>query len=173
MRYLTLPDPTDFCPGCARARCACPHPAHEDARHAAAYAAGHAAGLEGGYDDRPMTEWVYRTGHRVLYRPGPDGRPRLVYAMTPIRFAAFSWRRFNRTGGAYRRWFEREYGHDLRAYLAGFDDAGAGLPSAVDDPECHAVSASALDAYGPEPLLYEWPAAPAPAWTEGDDGLPF
>ena len=172
MRH-TLPDPTDFCSGCARARCACPHPAHDDARRAAAYAAGHAACLEGGYDDRPMTEWVYRTGHRCLYVPGPDGRPRPVHAMTAVRFAAFTWRRFSRNEGAYRRWFEREYGHDLAAYLAGFDDAGAGLPSAVDDPGRHRACAAALDAYGPAPDLHNRPLGPWPAQGEVDAGLPF
>ena len=144
MRH-TLPDPTDFCPGCACARCTCPHPALAEARLRAAYEAGHADALADGYDGRPGAEWVYRTGHRTTWDAAAR---RWRHHMTALRFAAFTWRRHHRTAAAFARWFGREYGHDLAAYLAGYDDAGAGLPSAVAEPEAHARAAAVLDAYG-------------------------
>ncbi len=93
--------------------------------------------------------------------------------MVPLYFAAFTWRRFNASASAYARWFARSYCYDLDEYLAGYDDAGAGLPSAVEDPEHHQAFAAALDAYEPEPVLYDWPIGPMPAPAEDDDWLPF
>ena len=58
--------------------------------------------------------------------------------MTPLRFAELTWRHRHASAAAYGRWFERHYGHDLDAYLAGYDDAGAGLPSAARSERAHA-----------------------------------
>ena len=58
-------------------------------------------------------------------------------------------------------------------YLAGFEDAMAGLPSAVADPDRHRAFAAALDAYEPEPDLYDETLGPWPAPAEVDSDLPF
>ena len=113
-----------------------------DTYHDASYQAGYDHCTADGYDDRPMTEWIYRTACRTEWIGG-----RIEYHMTPIRFAELSWRRAHASASAYRRWFEREYGYDLEDYLQGYDDAGAGLPSAVGEPEVYAVCAARLDAY--------------------------
>ena len=154
--------------------CRCRPEPDVSAHHEASYQAGYEACLADGYDERPMTEWVYRTGHRCLYRPGPDGRPRPIHAMTALWFAEFTWRRFCRTEAAYRRWFESEYGHDLAEYLAGYDAAGAGLPSAASDPDRHAVCVAVLEGYGePTPDLHDQPLGSWPAPAETDTDLPF
>ena len=93
-----------------------------------------------------MTEWVYRTGSRAVWDAEAK---RLRHHMTPLRFAELTWRHHHASAWAYGRWFERLYGFDLEGYLAGFDDAGAGLPSAVCDERAHARAEAALDAYCP------------------------
>ena len=55
------------------------------------------------------------------------------------------------------------------AYYRGFDDAGAGLPSEVEDPSAHAACARALDGGEPMPELSEHLYGPWPV----SDGLPF
>lgn len=145
MTYHATPDLTAYCPGCNHATCRCrADEADREAHYEASYAAGHADCLADGYDGRPGAETVYRTGARTTWDAAAS---RWRHAMVPVRFAAFTWRAHHRTAGAYAGWFGRAYGHDLRAYLAGYDDAGAGLPSAVDDPGGHAACAAALDAY--------------------------
>ena len=76
---------------------------------------------------------------------------------------------------AYGRWFERQYGYDLEGYLAGYDDAGAGLPSAVCDERAHARAEAALDAYEPMPDLEEEPEPiqSSPEAVGADDWMPF
>jgi len=166
---------SNYCPGCNEyCRCRCgqieaAHTAHRDE----SYAAGYEACLADGYCERPMTEWVYRSGTRHVHEAGPDGRRRLVRLMVPVYFAELTWRRYNRTETAYRLWFERTYGYDLADYLAGYDDAGAGLPSAVEDPERHRLCAEALDALEPEPDLYDRPLGPWPAPAPVEEWLPF
>ena len=143
-----------------------------EADYDGAYQAGHDTCLADGYSERPMTEWVYATACRVRW---DTAERRLVWAMTPVRFDELTWRHAHADAAAYARWFEREYGHDLAAYLAGYDDAGAGLPSAAAEPGRHRAFAGALDALGPGPVLYDWPIGPVPAPADdgGDDGLPF
>ena len=166
---------SNYCPGCGDyLSCRCgqveaAHAAHRDD----SYTAGYDAAQADGYDQRPMAEWVYRSDVRHTYEDGPDGRRRLVRRRVPVYFAELTWRRYNATEGAYRRWFEREYVWDLESYLEGYDDAGAGLPSAVGDPERHRLCAEALDAYEPEPDLYDRPLGPWPAPAPVEDGMPF
>ena len=141
-----MPGPGDFCPGCNRLLCRCPPEPDHEGYHQASYQVGYDACLADGYSERPMTEWVYRTGSRCVW----DAlRRRLVHHMTPLRFAELTWRTHHASARAYSRWFERQYGHDLESYLAGYDDAGAGLPSAACDPRNHARAEAALSAYGP------------------------
>ncbi|MDT7858216.1 hypothetical protein RQM47_16325 [Rubrivirga sp. S365] len=140
-----LPDPSDFCPGCARTTCRC-RPAPDDDRwgdphEGASYQAGYDACLADGYDQGPLAEWVYRTDARPVW----DGR-RVVRRPAPGLFAGLSWRDHHASEAAHAAWFRRQYGLDLPAYLAGHDDAGAGLPSAVGDPDGHARAAADLDA---------------------------
>ena len=167
--YTTLLGPGDQCVCGAYHGCRC-RPEPEFDRHwQGSYQAGYEACEADGYSERPLAEWVYRTFHRARWCPTER---RVVYAMTAERYGELTWRRHHRTEAAYARWFERQYGFDLGAYLAGYDDAGAGLPSAVADPERHALLAAALDAYEPMPDLYEEPVGP---WSLADveDGLPF
>ena len=143
-----MPGPGDFCHGCNRLLCRCfPEPDHES-YFQASYQAGYEACLDDGYSERPMTEWVYRTGSHAVW---DAAEKRLVHHMTPLGFAELTWRHRYASAGAYRRWFERQCGHDLEEYLAGYDDAGAGLPSASADPEAHAKAEAALDACEPIP----------------------
>ena len=95
--------------------------------------------------------------------------------MTPLRFAGLTWRTHHASVWAYGRWFERQYGYDLEAYLVGFDDAGAGLPSAVCDERAHARAEAALDAYGPVLDFEEEPEPiqPSPEAVGADDWMPF
>jgi hypothetical protein len=173
-----MPGPGDFCHGCNRLLCRCqpePSAASErriDAYFEASYEAGHEACLEGGYSERPMTEWVYRTGSRAVW----DAEAKcLRYFMTPLRFAELTWRHRHASVWAYGRWFERLFGFDLEGYLAGFDDAGAGLPSAVCDERVHARAEAALDAYGPVLDLdaKPEPIQSSPQGVEVDDWMPF
>lgn len=181
----SLPGPGDFCHGCNRLLCRClPEPSATgdrwpDVFYEEAYRAGYEACLADGYDQRPMTEWVYRTGSRAVWDAEAKG---LRHHMTPLRFADLTWRTRHASAWAYARWFERLYGFDLEAYLAGFDDAGAGLPSAVCDERAHARAETALDAYcpphpggAPMPGLDEEaePIQSPPQVVEVDDWMPF
>ena len=168
-----MPGPGDFCHGCNRLLCRClPEPDH-DAHAEASYQAGYEACLADGYCERPMTEWVYRTGSRAVWDAEAE---RLRHHMTPLRFAELSWRHRHASARAYARWFERQVGYDLDAYLAGYDDAGAGLPSAVRDAEAYARAEAALAAYEPvsDPIQSSTQVAdPACGAVEVDDWMPF
>ena len=143
-----MPGPGDFCHGCNRLACRClPEPDHES-YFQASYQAGYDACLADGYSERPMTEWVYLTGSRCTW---DAAEKRLRHHMTAFHFAELTWRHRHADACAYRRWFERQHGHDLAEYLAGYDDAGAGLPSALANPEAHAEAEAALRACGPIP----------------------
>ena len=162
-----MPGPGDFCHGCNRLLCRCLPEPDPEAYYEVAYQAGYYACLADGYAERPMTEWIYVTGQRT----GWDAEAgRLRHHMTPLRFAEWTWRHRHPSRWAYARWFERLHGLDLEGYLAGFDDAGAGLPSAVCDPEHHARCVVAVDAG--EPLPEPDPASVL-VTPEDDDGLPF
>lgn len=173
MSNYNLPGYGDMCLCGSYGACRCQPEPDVDGYYQQSYQAGYEACQADGYDERPMTEWIYRTGCRYISEAGPDGRPRLVHVMTELRFAEFTWRRFNATEGAYRRWFERQYGFDLQYYLYGYDDAGAGLPSELDDPDRNRAFAEALDALEPEPDLYDEPLGPWPAPSPVEDWMPF
>ena len=163
-----MPGPGDFCHGCNRLLCRCRPEPDVDAHVESSYEAGHEACLADGYSERPMTEWVYRTGSRAVW----DAEAKcLRHHMTPLRFTELTWRHRHASAAAYGRWFERQHGFDLDAYLAGFDDAGADLPSAVCAPQAHARAEAALDAGEPAP---EAKRVPSPTETvRADDGMPF
>ena len=174
-----MPGPGDFCHGCNRLLCRCQPEPDVDAHFEASYQAGYEACLADGYSERPLTEWVYRTGSRVTW----DAEMRcLRHHMTPLRFAELTWRHRHASAWAYGRWFERQYGYDLEGYLAGFDDAGAGLPSAIYDERAHARAEAALNAYCPPhpggaavPDFDEEPEPiqPSPEAVGADDWMPF
>ena len=164
----SLPGPGDFCHGCNRLLCRCQPEPDVDAHFEASYQAGYEACLADGYGSRPMTGWVYRTGSRTVW----DAEAKcLRHHMTPLRFAELTWRTHHTSVCAYGRWFERLYGYDLEGYLAGFDDAGAGLPSAVCDERAHARAEAALDLYAPIPDVESIPSPPEAVGA--DDGMPF
>ena len=169
-----MPGPGDFCHGCNRLLCRClPEPDY-DAHFEASYEAGYEACLADGYCERPMTEWVYLTGSRVTW----DAEAKcLRHHMTPLRFAELTWRTHHASAQGYGRWFERQYGHDLESYLAGYDDAGAGLPSAACDARAYERAEAALDAYAPVPDPDEEPDAgpiqSPPEAVGADDWMPF
>jgi len=140
-----MPGPGDVCHGCNRLLCQCQPEPDVDAYLEASYEAGYDACLADGYSQRPMTEWIYRTGSRAVW----NAHRQLVHHMTPLWFTEITWRHRHTGVWAYARWFERHYQLDLDAYLEGFDDAGAGLPSAVAEPARHAHAVAALDAYDP------------------------
>ncbi|PAP78905.1 hypothetical protein B1759_15820 [Rubrivirga sp. SAORIC476] len=167
-----MPGPGDFCHGCNRLLCQCQPEPEYDHHFEASYEAGYEACLADGYCERPMTEWVYRTGSRVTW---DATERRLVHHMTPLRFAELTWRAHHTSRWAYARWFERQYGLDLKAYLVGYDDAGAGLPSAVCDERAYARAEAALDAYEPVPDFEEEPEAIplSPEAVGADDWMPF
>ena len=164
-----MPGPGDFCHGCNRLLCRCLPEPDVDAYADASYQAGFEACLADGYSERPMTEWIYVTGQRATWDAEAK---RLRYHMTPLRFAGLTWRTHHATAQGYARWFERRHDHDLDAYLAGYDDAGAGLPSAVCDGRAHARAEAALDAYGPIPEPGPEPIPP-PGIVGADDWMPF
>ena len=139
----SLPGPGDFCHGCNRLMCQCPPEPDYEAYYEASYRAGYEACRADGYSERPMTEWVYVTGQPATW---DAAEKRLVHHMTPLRFAELTWRHRHASAHGYARWFERQYGHDLDAYLAGYDDAGAGLPSAVCDEGARGRRRRRLDA---------------------------
>ena len=154
----SLPGPGDFCHGCNRLLCRCQPEPDVDAHWEASYQAGYEACLADGYCERPMTEWIYPTGQRATW----DAEAKVFrYRMTPLRYVEWTWRHRHASAQGYARWFERQYGHDLEAYLAGFDDAGAGLPSEVADPEAHARAVAALDGDAPLPEVSRPPRARA------------
>ncbi|OZC01306.1 hypothetical protein [Rubricoccus marinus] len=165
-----MPGPGDFCHGCNRLLCRCLPEPDRDAHDEASYQAGYEACLADGYAERPLTEWIYQTGSRAVW----DTEAKcLRHHMTPLRFAELTWRHRHASAWAYSRWFERLYGFGLEAYLAGFDDAGAGLPSAVCDERAHARAEAALDAYGPVPEPDPEPVQPSTEAVEVDDWMPF
>ncbi|MEM1044393.1 MAG: hypothetical protein AAGI91_17425 [Bacteroidota bacterium] len=139
---MSLPDPSDFCPDCNRLTCRCFPDSHcggpeYGARWCSSYEAGHEACLADGYSERPMTEWIYP----VVVK----GRGVMLDRLgARVRFDEFTWRHRHGDAWRYRAWFERLFGHDLEAYLAGYDDAGAGLPSAVSESGAHARAVAAL-----------------------------
>ena len=169
-----MPGPGDFCHGCNRLLCRCQPEPEYDAHFEASYQAGYEACLADGYCERPLTEWVYRTGSRVTW----DAEAKcLRHHMTRLRFAELTWRTHHTSAWAYGRWFERQYGHDLESYLVGYDDAGSGLPSAACDQDAHARVEAALDAYAPLTDFNEEPDAARiqspPEAVEADDWMPF
>ena len=113
---------------------------------------------------------MYLTGSRCVW---DAAERRLVHHMVPLRFAELTWRRHHASLWAYGRWFERQYGFDLEGYLAGYDDAGCGLPSAVADPEAHARAEAALDAYEPVPEIDAEAVEPSAEMVWDDDWMPF
>ena len=159
-------DNASFCPDCNRLSCACPPPPDEDDFYAEHYAYGYDACLADGYDNHPLACWPTGEAEAAVARDwlrlvtggsvrGIDGKP----------FCRSAW--FH----SPTRWRDRGiYGYDaLRSFpwpeatLAGWDDCGAGLPSAVDEPERYAVCAAALDRYEPVPDLHDDPLGPQPA----------
>ena len=172
----STPGPGDVCHGCNRLLCRCQPEPDVDAHHEASYRAGYEACIADGYSERPMTEWIYRTGSRTAWDAEAK---RLRPHMTPLRFAEITWRHHHASAWAYARWFERLYGFDLEGYLAGYDDAGAGLPpdrvrgrlSAVCDERAGARAETALDLYEPIPDIESIPSPPEPVGA--DDGMPF
>ena len=167
-----MPGPGDFCHGCNRLLCRCLPEPDVDAHYEASYQAGYEACLADGYCERPLTEWVYRTGSRVTWDAEAK---RLRHHMTPLRFAGLTWRTHHTNAQDYSRWFERQYGYDLEGYLAGYDDAGAALPSAVCDERAHDRAEAALNAYEPIPDFEEEPEPiqSSPEAVEADDWMPF
>lgn len=165
-----MPGPGDFCHACNRLLCRCRPEPDFDAYYEASYEAGYQACLADGYCERPLTEWVYRTGSRVTW--DAEGRC-LRHHMTPLRFAELTWRTHHASAQGYARWFERQYGYDLGAYLTGYDDAGAGLPSAVCNGRTHALAEAALDAYGPIPEPGPEAIQSSPWAVGADDWMPF
>ena len=175
-RSTSLPGPGDQCLCGSYYACRCRPDPDPDALYDEAYDRGYDACLEGGYDNHPLACWPSDAAEAALARDwrrlatggsvvGTDGR----------RFYGSNW--FN-VPGAWRHW--GPYGHSpLRGepcpegYLQGFDDAGAGLPSAVADPERHAACAAALDAYEEPPDLYDEALGPGPAPSEVESSLPF
>jgi len=152
--------------------CRCQPEPDVDAHFEASYQAGHEACLADGYSERPLTEWVYLTGSRATW----DAQAKcLRHHMTPLRFAGLSWRTHHASAQGYSQWFDRQYGFDLESYLAGFDDAGAGLPSAVCDERAHARAEAALDAYEPKPDFdaEPKPIQSSPQVVEVDGWMPF
>ena len=143
-------DPSSFCPGCYRLTCACSPPLNEEALYDEHYARGYEACQTDGYDNHPLAcrasnepdaalarDWMRLVSGGSLL--GIDGK----------RFYGSHWFR-SPTRGRDRGLFGH---HPLRddlwpeATLAGWDDAGAGLSSAVDEPERHAICAAQLNDY--------------------------
>lgn len=178
-------DPTHFCPGCNRVRCTCPPPGYEDHLADEAYRRGYEACVAGGYGEHPLF-WPVVTdeAEAALAR---DWR-RLCTGGT---ISATDGRRVygSHVFNAWPRPWPWPYrGNPLtgepepESYLAGWDDAGAGMPSAVDEPEAHAVHAAALDACEPwalrrRPDVSDVPFGPWPvasgAVLAGEYDLPF
>ncbi len=170
MSNYSLPGYGDMCLCGSYGACRCQPEPDADQHYEDSYQAGYEACEADGYSERPMTEWIYPTWHRARWSTQVR---RLVHTMTELRYAEFTWRHSHTSAAAYGRWFEKSYGFDLDSYLAGYDDAGAGLPSAVADPERHRIYAEALDALEPEPVLCDGHTGPMPAPTETEDWMPF
>ncbi|PAP77251.1 hypothetical protein [Rubrivirga marina] len=111
--HTTLPGYGDACLCGSYGPCRCAPGPDVDAYYEASYEAGYDHCLADGYSERPLTEWVYRTGYRVRYERDADGQQRVSHVMTALRFAEFTWRHYHRTEAAYGVWFERQYGFDL------------------------------------------------------------
>ena len=169
-----LPGVGDVCLCGRYGPCRCAPEPDPGAFHDAAYERGYAA-CEAG-EDHPLACWprdpvsaaVARDWRRLASGGsvvGVDGR----------RFYGSHW------FGAPGAWRLRGlYGFDPfrrepcpEDYLAGFEDAMAGLPSAVTDPERHRACAARLDAYEPTLDLDESASGSTPVSAESDDGLPF
>ena len=168
MNDFNLPGPGDQCVCRSYYACYCrPEPDPQDLFDEA-YERGYDACLTDGADDHPLACWPENHVDSVV---GIDGR----------RFYGSNW------FSVPRAWRLRGlYGLDPfrrepcpEGYVAGFEDAMCGLPSAVADPERHRACAAALDAYEPEPDrcrsvdLYDRPLGPWPVPTEVEDWLPF
>ncbi len=166
----TLPGPGDQCFCGSYGACRCQPEPDVEQHYEDSYQAGFEACQADGYSERPMTIWIYQTWHRARWCT--EAR-RLVYTMTTKRFSELTWRHQHASAAAYGRWFERSYGFNLESYVAGYDDAGAGLPSEVSDPERHRIYAEAMDAFEPRPVLYDQPIGPMPVPAETDDWMPF
>ena len=173
---IDLPGPGDQCHCGSYYACYCgPEPNPEDTFDEA-YERGYQACADDGPDDHPLACWPENYVDAAVAR---DWR-RLVSGRSVVgvdgrRFYGSNW--FN----VPRAWRLRGlYGLDPfrrepcpEGFLAGFEDAMAGLPSAVAAPDRHRACAAALDAYEPGPVLYDRPIGPVPAPTEGEDRLPF
>lgn len=172
----TLPGPGDQCVCGSYYACRCvPEPDPEDL-YDDAYERGYDACHADGPDDHPLACWPTDEAEAALARDwrrlvtgdfivGIDGR----------RFYGSSWFNVRRAWALWGLYgidpFRREPCPD--GYLAGFEDAMAGLPSAVVDPVRHRICAAALDAYQPEPDLYDRPLGPWPEPAAVDDSMPF
>ena len=176
MSNYTLPGYGDMCLCGSYGACRCQPEPDPDTLFDEAYERGFAAFADEGPDNHPLACWPENDVDAAVAR---DWR-RLVAGQSIVgvdgrRFYGSHW--FN----VPRPWQLRGlYGFDPfrrepcpEAFLLGFESAMAGLPSAVGDPERHRACAAALEAYEPEPVLYDWPIGPMPAPVESDDWLPF
>ena len=166
----SLPGPGDFCV-CGHLVCRCaPEPDPEDLFEEA-YQRGYDACEADGYGNHPLYWPSVSTGAedalarnwRRLCMGGTitDTKGRKVYSSNVFNARPRPWPwpfRYNPLLGE----------QDAESFLMGWDDAGAGLPSAVRDPEAHAVHAAAMDACEPwalyrQPDLSDTPLGPWPA----------
>ena len=149
-------------------------------------------------DPEVLYQEAYERGYDACLSDGPDNHPLACWPGDPVSAAvARDWRRLasgqsivgidgRRFYGSH--WFNAPRAWSLRGlygldpfhrepypadFLAGFEDAMAGLPSAVTDPERHRVCAAALAVYEPAPAFYDRTIGPVSAPTEVDSDLPF
>ncbi|MEL6615215.1 MAG: hypothetical protein AAFQ43_05730 [Bacteroidota bacterium] len=172
--HNTLPCPSDYCAGCNRIRCQCPPPGYEEHVRDEAYERGYSACLADGYSEHPLY-WmsvsseaeaalarVWRhlcTGGRII-----DTNGRRVYGSHVFGARPRPWPWPFRSNPLTSE-------PDPESFLEGWDDAGAGMPSAIQDPDAHAVHAKALDDYEPwalhrQPDISDIPFGPWPAPSE-------
>ena len=149
-------------------------------------------------DPEVLYDEAYERGYDACEADGPDAHPLACWPSDePEAAMARDWRRLASGGSIIgvdgRRfygsnWFNVHGAWRLRgcygsnpfrgepcpeAYLQGFEDAACGLSSAVRAPEHHRLFAEALDAYEPEPVLYDEPIGPWPLATETKDWMTF
>lgn len=173
-------DPTCFCPGCNTLfGCTCPPPGYEDSLSEEAYQRGYEACEADGYDNHPLNVWPTDDGEAALARDWrhlctggtiADTTGRRLYSSNVFHYSRRTWPwpyRYNPLRAE----------PDPEAYLMGWDDCGAGLPSAVRDPDEHAIHAAALDACEPWALeqlpdIYDGPDGPWPARAETEHAAP-